>query len=56
MDIGWHLNHSKNPNAGHKNYDYYALKDIQKGEEIVIDYETLEETELELKPISLNKS
>lgn len=43
MEVGWHLNHSKNPNAHHKNYDYYALCDIKGGEEITIDYNTLEE-------------
>ena len=45
MEIGWHLNHSKTPNAYHKNYDYYALRDIKAGEEITIDYNTLEEPE-----------
>ncbi len=48
MEIGWYLNHSKSPNAYHRNYDYYALRDIKAGEEIVIDYNTLEEPE-ELK-------
>ena len=32
MEIGWHLNHSKTPNAYHKNYYYYALRDILAGE------------------------
>jgi SET domain-containing protein len=45
MEIGWHLNHSKNPNAFHKNYFYYSLKDIKAGEEITIDYNSLEEPE-----------
>lgn len=45
MEVGWHLNHSKNPNAYHKNYDYYALRDIKAGEEITIDYNSLEEPE-----------
>jgi len=45
MEIGWHLNHSKKPNAHHRNYDYYALRDIKKDEEITIDYNTLEEPE-----------
>jgi SET domain-containing protein len=43
MEIGWHLNHSKTPNAHHKNYNYYALRDIEVGEEITIDYNSLEE-------------
>ncbi|MBI2068778.1 MAG: SET domain-containing protein [Candidatus Yanofskybacteria bacterium] len=45
MELGWHLNHSKMPNAYHKNYDYYALRDIKEGEEITVDYNFLEEPE-----------
>jgi SET domain-containing protein len=45
MEIGWHLNHSENPNAYHKNYDFYALRDIKEGEEITINYNALEEPE-----------
>ena len=45
MEIGWHLNHSKTPNAQHRDYNYYALRDIKEGEEITIDYNTLEEPE-----------
>jgi SET domain-containing protein len=45
MEVGWHLNHSKTPNAYHRNYDYYALRDILTGEEITIDYNSLEEPE-----------
>jgi len=45
MSVGWHMNHSKNPNAVHKNYDWYASRDISAGEEITIDYNTLEEPE-----------
>ncbi|HEY9404545.1 MAG TPA: SET domain-containing protein-lysine N-methyltransferase [Pyrinomonadaceae bacterium] len=41
MSVGWHLNHSDTPNAFHKNYIYYAGRDIRKGEEITIDYGTL---------------
>lgn len=44
-EIGWHLNHSKVANAYHIEYIYYALKDIDEGEEITIDYGTLNETE-----------
>lgn len=40
MSIGWYLNHSSNLNAYFKDDDeYYALRDIQSGEEITIDYE-----------------
>lgn len=45
MEIGWFLNHSKHPNARHAGYDYYAARDIQEGEEITIDYNTLDEPE-----------
>ncbi len=43
MEVGWHLNHSKTPNAYHRNFEYYALRDIKEGEEITIDYNSLEE-------------
>jgi SET domain-containing protein len=49
MEVGWYLNHSKKPNACFKvndedcNYEYYAIRDIKKGEEILIDYNTLED-------------
>ncbi len=45
MAVGWYLNHSKTPNAHHIEYIYYALKDINEGDEILIDYDTLEEHE-----------
>jgi SET domain-containing protein len=37
MDIGWYLNHSKTPNADHDG-KWLALRDIEAGEEITIDY------------------
>jgi SET domain-containing protein len=43
MEVGWFVNHSKKPNIYHKNYDYYALKDIKEGDEITVDYNSLEE-------------
>jgi SET domain-containing protein len=43
MSVGWYMNHSKSPNAVHRNYEYYALRDIKEGEEILIDYNSLEE-------------
>ena len=43
MPVGWHLNHSKNPNAAHRNLHWYAARDIKSGEEILIDYNTLGE-------------
>jgi len=45
MEIGWLLNHSGTPNAYHKNYEYHALRDIKVGEEITIDYNSLNEPE-----------
>jgi hypothetical protein len=45
MEIGWHLNHSADPNARHRDYEYYALRDINAGEEITIHYNSLEEPE-----------
>jgi SET domain-containing protein len=45
MEIGWHLNHSRTPNTYHKNYHYYSSRDINEGEEITVDYNTLEEPE-----------
>jgi hypothetical protein len=45
MAVGWYLNHSNTPNAHHKDYQYYASSDIKEGEEITIDYNTLEEDE-----------
>ena len=51
MPLGWYLNHSKEsntePRGGYtdKGYTFYAKRDIQSGEEITIDYNTLEEPE-----------
>ena len=36
MEIGWYMNHSKKPNAHHRNYNYYASRDIPAGEEITV--------------------
>lgn len=33
-----YLNHSDDPNAEFDNYDLYATRDIEPGEEITIDY------------------
>ena len=43
MPVGWYLNHSSTPNAAHRDYHWYASKDIKTGEEILIDYNSLEE-------------
>ena len=43
MSIGWYVNHSEQPNAAHKNFHYFALRDIRAGEEVTINYKTLKE-------------
>jgi len=48
MEIGWFINHSKkNPNSyfSQDDYQYYALRDIKKSEEILIDYNKFDEPE-----------
>ncbi len=41
MSVGWYLNHSRRPNAEHRNYRYYASRVIRAGEEVTINYNTL---------------
>ena len=41
MTIGWYLNHSGKPNIFHKNYTYFAKRDIEDGEELTVNYNTL---------------
>jgi len=40
LNVGWYLNECKeNPNVGcDANYDFYALRDIEPGEELTLDY------------------
>ena len=40
LNVGWYLNESKDdPNVGcDDNYEFYALRDIKKGEELTMDY------------------
>jgi len=46
MTVGWYLNEPKNgekPNVGcdvQRDYIFYALRDIKKGEELTVDYST----------------
>ena len=43
MEIGWYLNHSAEPNTFRdKDSRYFASQDIAAGEEITIDYETIQ--------------
>lgn len=42
MSAGWFLNHSSSPNLAHDaDYVYYALRDISRGEELLIDYDRI---------------
>jgi SET domain-containing protein len=43
MAVGWYLNHSFTPNAYQEQYQYFAARDIEAGEEITINYRTLNE-------------
>lgn len=44
MHVGWYLNHDKNPNAFRdEDFKWYAAREIEAGEEILIDYNSLEE-------------
>jgi uncharacterized protein len=42
LSIGWYLNDSEEPNLAHDaNYDYYAIRNIVAGEELLIRYDDL---------------
>ena len=44
MHVGWYLNHLKESNAFRDNdFKWYAMRGIKAGEEITIDYNSLEE-------------
>jgi hypothetical protein len=49
MPIGWYLNHATDPNAeprggySETGYRFFAIRDIDPGEEITINYNSLEE-------------
>lgn len=41
LTVAWYLNHSKEPNVRcGDDFEFYTLKDIREGEELVVDYET----------------
>ncbi|HLK17304.1 MAG TPA: SET domain-containing protein [Bryobacteraceae bacterium] len=42
MSLGWYLNHSENPSLIAEGEDYAAARDISPGEELTIDYATLD--------------
>lgn len=51
MAIGWYLNHSSNPNAHRdENYRWHAARDIKEGEEVTINYNSLEEPDQAKEP------
>ena len=42
MSVGWYLNDSDDPNLAHDaNYEYFAVRDIAAGEELLIRYDDL---------------
>jgi len=46
LTIGWYLNHSETPNVGcdiEKGYEFFALRDIKRDEELTVDYRTFTE-------------
>lgn len=43
MEVGWFINHSKNPSAHIRNREFYAFRNILAGEEITADYNSLKE-------------
>jgi SET domain-containing protein len=45
MHMVWFLNHSDQPNAEKREDGYFSIVDIKAGDEILIDYNTLNEPE-----------
>lgn len=43
MTVFWYFNESKEPNAQTDGHEFYALRDIKKGEELTVDYSTFSE-------------
>ena len=45
MSVGWYVEHSESPTARHRgDYEhYYALRDIQPGDQITFDHRTLDD-------------
>jgi hypothetical protein len=38
--VAWYVNHSPSPNMFCKDYDFFAARDIEPGEELTVDYHT----------------
>ena len=45
ISVGWYMNHSETPNLASDDGDvtYYALRDIEPGEEVTIDYRRMDD-------------
>lgn len=42
MSIGWYVNHADLPNVHHQDFVYYASRHIRRGEELLLDYGSLQ--------------
>jgi len=44
LTVSWYLNHSENPNVtADDSYKFYAMRDIEEGEELTVNYRTYSE-------------
>ncbi|MFA5985899.1 MAG: SET domain-containing protein [Parcubacteria group bacterium] len=51
MPVGWYMNHdASNPTAKHKDFEYFAMRDLAENEEITTDYNSLEEDKSAIAP------
>ena len=49
LTVAWYLNHSATPNVGaDEEYHFFALRKIQKGEELTADYSTYSDNDIRL--------
>lgn len=55
MEIGWFINHSDRPNLERREDGWYSLREIEAGEEILIDYNALNEPEDQKEPYYKHK-
>ncbi len=46
ISVGWYMNHSETPNLQSDDGDvtYYAIRDIEPGEEVTMDYRRMDDT------------
>lgn len=56
MEIGWYINHSFSPNIEKRHDGFYTMRLIAAGEEIVMDYNSLNEPENKKAPYYIQKS